>query len=161
VVRAHGLIPLTLVAGLALTACGGGGSKESESPLNQDIQAVCNGSALAETPKLPPGFPQIEEDKLTYTKQFSVGTDAAGYSSGPTEVVAGYFHGDVKDAYEEFYKELNASGYGIVFYEREEHDAEIAWYFEGRTGRVAMREECGEADKTYVHITNRLSPRSG
>jgi hypothetical protein len=32
---------------------------------------------------------------------------------------------------------------------------EISWKGAGRTGQVAMREECGDSDKTYVRITNR------
>jgi hypothetical protein len=140
------LLGFAMVLSFALAGCGGGSEEETEGSLNKDIQAVCDGTALSETPKLPPSFPQIEEDKLTYTKQSSV---------GPTEVVEGYFHGDVADAHEEFQKELEASGYTILFDELEDHDSEISWKGEGRTGQVAMREECGDSDKTYVHITNR------
>jgi hypothetical protein len=143
-VRKFAFVFVLLCSGLA-AGCGGG-EKKSEEPLNKDIQAVCDGSPLTESPKLPPSFPMIEEDKLTYTKQSTV---------GPTNVVEGYFHGDVKEAHEEFEKELEASGYDILFNELEEHDSEISWKAEGRTGQVAMREECGESDKTYVHITNR------
>lgn len=52
-------------------------------------------------------------------------------------------------------KELEGAGFAILFNELEEHDSEISWKGEGRTGQVAMREECGEPDKTYVHVTNR------
>jgi hypothetical protein len=140
-----GALLVVLTAGV-VAGCGGGGEKESESGLNKDIQAVCDGSPLTETPKLPPSFPMIEADKLTYTKQTT---------QGPTDVIEGYFHGDVKEAHEEFEKELEGAGYDILFNELEEHDSEISWRGEGRTGQVAMREECGESDKTYVHITNR------
>ncbi len=145
--RKFAFVVVLLCSGLA-ASCGGGGEKksETETPLNKDIQAVCNGSPLTESPKLPPSFPMIEENKLTYTKQST---------EGPTDVVEGYFHGDVKEAHEEFEKELQASGYAILFNELEEHDSEISWKGEGRTGQVAMREECAESDKTYVHITNR------
>jgi hypothetical protein len=99
------------------------------------------------TSKLPPSFPQIEEDKLVYTQEAEV---------GPTQVVEGYFNGDVEEAHEEFQKELKASGYDILFDEVEApNDSEISWKGEGRTGQVAMRNECGDSDKTYVHITNR------
>jgi hypothetical protein len=143
--RKVSMLLVLLAVGLAAGCGGGGGNKESE--LNKDVQAVCEGSALGETPKLPPSFPQIEEDKLTYTKQSS---------QGPTEVVEGVFHGDVEEAHDEFQKELKASGYDILFDEVEApNDSEISWKGEGRTGQVAMRNECGESDKTYVHITNR------
>jgi hypothetical protein len=144
------MVALALAAalGFAVTGCGGGGKKaeSTQGALQQDVQAACTGTALTATPKLPPSFPQIEADKLTYTQQSTI---------GPTEVVEGYFNGAVKDAHEEFEKELKASGYDILFNELEDHDSEISWKGEGRTGQVAMREECGTSDKTYVHITNR------
>ena len=134
---------------VALAGCGGGEKKgeENEQP-SAAAKAACTGAALADSEKLklPPSFPQIEQEKLTYTKQSTV---------GPTDVVEGYFNGDVKDAHEEFEKELKAAGYSILFNELEDHDSEISWQGEGRTGQVAMREECGSSDKTYVHITNR------
>ena len=138
-----------LLAGvvIALAGCGGGKKTESE-PANAQAKAACNGAALADTEKvkLPPSFPQIEADKLTYTEQST---------EGPTNVVEGYFHGDVKEAHDEFKKELEGAGFKILFDELEEHDSEVSWKGEGRTGQVALREECGESDKTYVHITNR------
>jgi len=133
-----------LAVGL-LAGCGG--KKESgKEPLAKNVQAACTGSPLAAAPKLPPSFPQIEAEKLTYTQQSTV---------GPTNIVEGFFNGDVKEAHEEFEKELKGAGYAILFNELEEHDSEISWKGEGRTGQVAMREECGEGDKTYIHITNR------
>ena len=135
-----------LVAAAALAAGCGGEKKSEESELGREAQAACTGSGLSAEPKLPPSFPQIEQEKLTYTKQ---------ETRGPTEVVEGYFNGDVAEAHEEFEKELEGAGFSILFNELEEHDSEISWKGEGRTGQVAMREECGDADKTYVRITNR------
>jgi hypothetical protein len=137
-----------LVAVLALVAggCGGGEENSEQSDLGEEAQAACTGKRLSAAPKLPPSFPQIEEDKLTYTRQSTV---------GPTNVVEGYFDGDVEEAHDEFEKELEGAGFDILFNELEEHDSEISWKGEGRTGQVALREECGDSDKTYVHITNR------
>jgi hypothetical protein len=141
---ANRLWPLAaLVATFGLVACG---SSKEESELGSEVQAACTGKRLSGAPKLPASFPQIEADKLTYTQQ---------RTQGPTEVVEGYFSGDVKEAHEEFEKELKGAGYEILFNELEDHDSEISWKGEGRTGQVAMREECGSSDKTYVHITNR------
>jgi hypothetical protein len=140
---------LPLLAGVlafAAAGCGGGGEKESEGTSGEQVQAACNGSQLTSAPKLPASFPQIEAEKLTYTQQST---------QGPTEVVEGYFNGDVKEAHDEFKKELQGAGYKILFDELEEHDSEVSWKGEGRTGQVALREECGDSDKTYVHITNR------
>jgi hypothetical protein len=137
-----------LVAALALVAggCGGGDKKSEDGDLGKEVQAACTGKALAAAAKLPASFPQIEAEKLTYTKQST---------QGPTNVVEGYFKGDVKEAHDEFLKELKGVGYAILFNELEDHDSEVSWKGEGRTGQVALREECGSSDKTYVHITNR------
>ena len=140
------LVLVLLTAGIA-AGCGGGGKEENEGELNEQAQAACDGSAMSETPNLPASFPMIEADKLVYTQQSKL---------GPTDVVEGYFNGDVEEAHEEFQKELKASGYDILFDEVEApNDSEISWKGEGRTGQVAMRNECGDSDKTYVHITNR------
>jgi hypothetical protein len=132
---------------LAFAGCGGGGGGEEEGEggeLNQQAIAACNGSALGEAPELPASFPQVEN--VTYTKQ---------RTQGPTEVVEGYFEGSLQDAYDEYKKELQAAGFKILFDEIEEHDSEVSWEGEGRSGQVALREECGSDDKLYVHITNR------
>jgi hypothetical protein len=133
------------LAVLAFAGCGEGGEKSSEErELNEQAQAACTGSALSATPKLPPSFPQVEN--VTYTQQ---------RTQGPTNVVEGYWEGNLKDAHDEYKKELEASGYKILFDELEEHDSEVSWEGEGRSGQVALREECGDNDKIYVHITNR------
>jgi hypothetical protein len=148
-VRQAGWCALLAAVVVVLAGCGGGGEKkgETEHP-SEAAKSACNGAALADTEKLklPPSFPQIEEDKVTYTQQST---------EGPTNVVEGYFHGDVKEAHDEYKKELEGAGFKILFDELEEHDSEVSWKGEGRTGQVALREECGDPDKTYVHITNR------
>jgi hypothetical protein len=141
------LLPaLCVLASLALAGCGGDENDSEPSALDQTVEAACTGDPLTEEVRLPPSFPQIEEDKLTYTQQ---------ETRGPTEVIEGYFNGSVEEAHEEFEKEIEGAGFDILFNELEEHDSEISWKGEGRTGQVAMREECGDSDKTYIHITNR------
>ena len=94
---------LSILCAVALAGCGGEKKAETESEApSREAQAACTGSALAAAPKLPPSFPQIEAEKLTYTKQETV---------GPTVVVEGYFHGDVEEAHEEFQKELKGAGF--------------------------------------------------
>jgi hypothetical protein len=127
---------------IVLAGCGGGGKKAEEE--SGPAQAACSGSALAESPKLPASFPQIEN--VTYTQQ---------RTDGPTHVVEGYFMGSIQDAHDEYKKELQGSGFKILFDELEEHDSELSWKGEGRTGQVALREECGDNDKIYVHVTSR------
>ena len=127
---------------LSLAACGG--DKKSEGDVNKEAQGACNGSALSEAPQLPKGWPTIAG--ATYTQQSD---------QGPTKVVEGYFDGDVKNAHDEFKLELQAAGFTILFDELEEQDSEVSWKGQGRSGQVALREECGGNDKIFVHITNR------
>ena len=139
----------TILAGLVallILAAGCGSKKESEGALGEEAKAACTGKALSTAPNLPPSWPQIETDKMVYTRQMT---------TGPTVVVEGYFNGDIKEAHDEWKKELQASGYKVLFDELEEHDSEVSWKGEGRSGQVALREECGGSDKIYVHITNR------
>ena len=85
-------------------------------------------------------------ENVTYTTQST---------QGPTEVVEGYFEGSVEHAHDEYLKELKAAGFQILFEELEADDSEVSWKGEGRSGQVALREDCGSDDKIYVHITNR------
>jgi hypothetical protein len=139
------LAGFAVIGALALAGCGGGEKKSEEASgaLNEQARAACTGSALSANPKLPPSFPQVVG--VTLTKQ---------RTQGPTDVVEGYFQGDLKDAHDEYKKELQGAGYKILFDELEEHDSEISWSGESRSGQVALREECGDG-KIYVHITNR------
>lgn len=91
-------------------------------------------------------------EKKGETEREPLSKEAQAACTGSQETVGPR---NVKEAHEEFEKELKGAGVAILFNELEEHDSEISWKGEGRTGQVAMREECGDADKTYVHITNR------
>ena len=128
---------------LGVAACGGD-DKKAESELGEVAQAACNGSALSEAPNLPSNWPDMGE--VTFTQQST---------QGPTEIVEGYFDGDIKAAHDDFKRELDDAGFAILFDELEEHDSEVSWKGQDRSGQVALREECGESDKIYVHITNR------
>jgi hypothetical protein len=129
---------------LALAGCGEskekGGDTDAES---EPAQAACTASPISET-KLPQGFPSIEN--VTYTKQ---------PTDGPTEIVEGYFTGSLEDAHDEFKNELGTGSFKVTDDELDEHDSEVNWEGTGRSGQVALREECGESDKIYVQITNR------
>ena len=125
-----------------LAGCGGGDSKSSES--GDETEAACTKSPLTGAPELPKGWPQLQE--VTYTQESQ---------QGPTTVVEGYFGGDVKAAHDEFKRELEAAGFTILFDELEDNDSEVSWKGQGRSGQVALRNECGSSDKVFVHITNR------
>ena len=129
--------------GLLLVGCGGGDGK-NEGELNQEAEAACSGSELTDEPKLPAGWPDMGE--VTFTQQ---------KTQGPTDVIEGYFDGDIEAAHDDFKRELETAGFTILFDELEEHDSEVSWKGEGRSGQVALREECGDSDKIYVKVTNR------
>jgi hypothetical protein len=135
---------LAALAALTLAACGGSGGDESEEAASPEAKAACEGSAMSGEPKLPQGFPKLEQ--VTYV---------SSEPTGPTEIVDGYYEGSLSDAYDGYKKELEAAGFDILFDELEEHDSEVSWKGAGRTGQVALREECGNDDRVYVHITNR------
>jgi len=133
-----------VAAALAVADCGGGSKSESQTEAaNPQAKAACNGSPLTARPKLPPSFPMVEN--TTLTKQST---------QGPTDLVEGYWKGELKEAHDEYVKEFKAAGYQVLFEELEEHDSEVSWKGEGRSGQVALRDDCG-GGKIYVHITNR------
>ena len=129
-------------AALGIAGCGGGGDKKSEAA-NPQAKVACAATALSAKPNLPVSFPMVEQ--TTLTKQST---------QGPTAVVEGYWSGDVQEAHDEYVKEFKAAGYKVLFEELEDHDSEVSWQGEGRTGQVALRDDCG-GGKIYVHITNR------
>lgn len=137
---------LGVLAALAfgVAGCGGGGEKnKAETEASPQALAACKGSALTAKPKLPPSFPMVEN--TTFTRQST---------EGPTNLVEGYWNGDLKEAHDEYKKELQAAGYKILFDELEDHDSEVSWSGEARSGQVALRDDCG-GGKIYVHVTNR------
>jgi hypothetical protein len=127
---------------LLLAGCGGSDGKSSES--GGEAEAACTKSELSETPELPQGWPEMGE--VTFTQQSE---------QGPTHIVEGYFDGDLQAAHDDFKRELQAAGFTILFDEIEEDDSEVSWKGVGRSGQVALRNECGSSDKIFVHITNR------
>jgi hypothetical protein len=130
---------------VSLAGCGGDGNGEGEEgELTEAAQAACTGSALSEAPRLPEGWPDMGE--VTFTTQST---------QGPTEVVEGYFDGDVQAAHDDFKRELESAGFKILFDEVEENDSEVSWEKEGRSGQVAIRNECDDNDKMYIKVTNR------
>ena len=139
--RRLAFLPLALLV-FALAGCGGDGTGEEEG--SGEVEAACTGSALDGAPNLPPGFPSF--DSVTFTQQ---------NTQGPTEIVEGYYEGELEDAYNEVKSSLEEAGFTILFDELEEDDSEVSWKGEGRSGQVGLRMECGREDRVYVRISNR------
>jgi len=135
---------LSLVGASILVLAGCGGDKKSEEGAGSG-EAACKGSALSTAPKLPAKFPTF--GSVTYTQQST---------QGPTEIVEGYYEGDVAAAHDEVKSALEGAGFTVLFDELENHDSEVSWKGQGRSGQVALREDCGAgSNRTLVHITNR------
>jgi hypothetical protein len=140
-VRRAALMLLLLAFGTA--ACGGD-KKEEEAAAERGAKAACEGSPLSGKVSLPAGFPKPAE--TTYTKQST---------AGPSSIVDGYYEGELEDAYDAYKDALGKNGYTVLFDELEEDDSEVSWKGQGRSGQIALRKECDDSDRIYVHITNR------
>ena len=130
---------LALVVAAFAAGCGGGGEEESE-----EARTACRAEATSAETGLPAAFPLPGEVTIT-----EVRTD------GPTKVVDGYWAAGLDEAYEEWTRAVDEAGYDTLFTEKEEHDAEISYKGSGRTGQIALRDNCSEDDTTRVHITSR------
>jgi hypothetical protein len=136
------LVLATLLLALGAAGCGGG-DDEGEEEGEERAAVACEGTALSST-RLPESFPEVQG--VTLTKQ---------ETTGPTEVVDGYYEGELEDAYESFKQALEDAGYDILFDEIEEDDSEVSYAGEGRSGQVALRKDCEEDGRIAVHITSR------
>ena len=139
---------IVLWAGLglavAIVAAGCGNAQKSSSGETEGSKTACKAAATTKPTGLPAAFPVPGE--LTFTEV---------RKDGPTNVVDGYWTAGIDEAYKEFKDQVEQAGYTILFDEKEEHDAEISYKASGRTGQIALRDDCSEADTTRVHITNR------
>jgi hypothetical protein len=72
-------------------------------------------------------------------------------------VTEGFFEGDLQSAYDEWKAAIEDADYLVLFDEIEERDSEISYESANghSTGQIALRSECEDAGKTFVHITNR------
>ena len=61
----------------------------------------------------------------------------------------------LEDAYNGYKDAFDEAGYSILFDEIEDADSEVSYEGDGRTGQVALRENCEEDGRISVHITNR------
>jgi hypothetical protein len=125
---------------LVLAACGS--EKKTVTEAGRPVVA-CGGSALADT-GLPPGFPK--PDGVTYTKTAN---------AGPSKIVDGYFEGSLDEVHDAYKSALSTGGYDVLFDELEEHDSEVSYEGEQRTGQVALRDQCKEDGRIAVHVTSR------
>ena len=136
-------LPLGLAVTIIAAGCGDA-EKSSSGGESEGSKLACKAAATSAPTGLPAVFPVPGE--LTFTEV---------RKDGPTIVVDGYWTAGIDEAYKEFKDQVEQAGYTVLFNEKEEHDAEISYSGSGRTGQIALRDDCAEADTTRVHITNR------
>jgi hypothetical protein len=136
---------VALMAGLLVfSACS---KKSEEGAKGGEGTRACEGTALSASEiKLPADFPIPGEAVLT-----------SSTTSGPSQVVEGFYEADLESAYNEWKEALEGASYAILFDEIEDKDSEISYRSKdgASTGQIALRSECEESGKTFVHITNR------
>lgn len=133
-----------LVLGLALAACGGENeSEDEEEGRGEAFASICAMAAMSGATGLPDSFPTT--GSVTYVK-----TEEAG----PSVIVEGWVEGEIGDVYDDIHQKFEDSDYDITFDEQEEHDAEISFKGDGKSGQVKLADECGEG-KVYVRVTAR------
>jgi hypothetical protein len=142
---------LTMAVGMLSLVAAGCGSSDSGSSGETDkggesesARTACKKPATAKSTGLPAAFPVPGELTVTEVRK-----------DGPTVVVDGYWTSGLDEAYKEWQEQLERAGYQVLFKEHEEHDAEISYRGSGKTGQIALRDDCTEGETTRVHITNR------
>ena len=129
---------------LALAGCGGGDNESESQEASAGTQIDCRADTFSGDAQLPQNFPQPGEFVVTQSTQ-----------EGPTRVVIGYWESDLEEAYREWKEKVEEAGFDVTFDEIEEHDAEVAYEGNGRSGIIQLRDRCNEDEVTYVRITSR------
>jgi hypothetical protein len=128
---------LVLLTGL-LAGCGGSDNEAAES--SQTCSAAP--AAMAKQPQLPSGFPSPSE--LTYTAEREI---------GPSQIVEGYWDGDIGSSFDGYKEAFEGTDYSVTKEEREDVDAEVNFSGQGVAGQVKLLQLC--KDRTDVSITIR------
>jgi len=128
---------VAMLVSLLPAACGG----------KDGIVHACDGTPLSsQSIRLPADFPIPGAAVLTRSSK-----------AGPSQVIDGYFRGDLPAAYREWKSAFENEGFAIRFDEIEKEDSEISYSAPDldSVGQVMLRSACQQSDRTLVHITNR------
>jgi len=104
----------------------------------------CRAPALKAPPKLPAGYPKPAQ--VTYTR---------AVQAGPSLIVYGFFVASLDEALNEYRAAVARAHYVNLKTEHDPHDAEINYAGGHTTGQIALRDNCLEAETTFVQITSR------
>ena len=145
--RLMGAGPLVLACGALAAGCGSDDKSNSTASKNDESEgarSACTGGDVVRNTGLPAAFPAPGELKITTVRK-----------DGPTIVLDGYWTSELPEAYREWRQNFETAGYKVLFGEIEAHDSEVSYSGSGRTGQVALSDDCTESTTTRVHITNR------
>src|SRR4051794_31027885 len=97
---------------MLFAACGGDGGTNGGGGTRS-----CDGVPLSSTAiRLPGDFPLPEEAALTTSSK-----------AGPSQVVEGYWEGNLQSAYQGWKEAFEGAGFAILFDEIEDQDSEISY----------------------------------
>ena len=128
-----------LVAMILFSACRGSGT-----PVPELTPCGPAEPALSKPPKLPAGFPNPRG--VTYTE---------AEKAGPSDIVQGYFSGDLPTGFKTYTADFERSPYDVIKDEQEARDAEVFFSGRGRSGQVRLDADC--RGRTNLTITIRPS----
>lgn len=133
-------VAVAFVAVIVFAACGGGGGTSTPE------LTPCGPAepGLTKPPRLPGGFP--DPPNVTYTE---------AEKAGPSDIIQGYFDGDLPAGFLTYRNAFRGSGYDVIKDEQEAQDAEVFFAGKGRSGQVRLDAEC--QGRTNVTITIRPS----
>ncbi|MCW2967510.1 MAG: hypothetical protein JWM71_1282 [Solirubrobacteraceae bacterium] len=121
-----------------------GADKDKDKDADAGPRTACKGPATSKASDLPAHFPTPAELVLT---KFS--------KDGPTNLADGYWRGDLDGTYTALQAQVKQAGFELTHTEKDEHDAEINYQGSGRSGQVALHDNCSESETTRVHVTSR------
>lgn len=131
------LIPIMMIAGLALAGCGGDKDPEGADKACSPAPTTAPGGVT-----VPAGFPVPDGAAMT---QIS--------TQGPTTVLDGFSGRKLGDLFQAYKSSLGQAPYSVTKSEKDAHDAEVNFESADSTGQVKLQDSC--RDRVSIRVTSR------